>query len=306
MGDLLLYKGSKLWYDLPANIKGLNNKVEFKKSMFADDCMLYISGNTWPTVRNKLQCDLDKFVQWIDINALRLNTIKTKAMIFGNRNKLLKIKDPVPLQIYGKNLGFVTKYNYLGVILDSEMTLEPFFKTILKRINSKIYNLRKIRKYLSFEIAVQIYKQTILPYFDYGGFLIIALSKDKKHELQVMQNDVLRICNNSKLADRISIELLHKKANLLSLEQRREKQVLMLMYLYSQHDNVRKICARETRSTNKFIFKTDTKVGTKYENSPFYKGTKLWNKLTRDVQFAENRWIFKGHLSKMYKKYENV
>ena len=113
-------------------------------SMFADDCMLYISGNTWPTVRNKLQCDLDKFVQWIDINALRLNTIKTKAMIFGNRNKLLKIKDPVPLQIYGKNLGFVTKYNYLGVILDSEMTLEPFFRTILKRINSKIYNLRKI------------------------------------------------------------------------------------------------------------------------------------------------------------------
>ena len=121
-----------------------------------------------------------------------------------------------------------------------------------------------------------------------------------------MQNDVLRICNNSKLADRISIEFLHKKANLLSLEQRREKQVLMLMYLYSQKDNVRKICARETRSTNKCIFKTDTKVGTKYENSPFYRGTKLWNILIRDVQFAENRWIFKGHLLKMYKKYENV
>ena len=123
-----------------------------------------------------------------------------------------------------------------------------------------------------------------------------------------MQNDVLRILSfdNSKLADRISIELLHRKANLLRLEQRREKQVLMLMYLYSRKDNVQKICARETCSSNKFIFKTEIKVGTKYGNSLFYIGTKLWNILIRNVQFAEDRWVFKGHLLKMYKRYENI
>ena len=199
----------------------------------------------------------------------------------------------------------MSKYNYLGIMLDSEMTLEQFYKTILKKINYRIFSLRKIRKYISFEVAVQIYKQTILPYFDYGGFLCISLSKDKKHDLQVMQNDILKICNKSKLSDRISIEHLQIKSKLLSLEQRREKQLLMLMYIHSKNNNVRKIPGRETRNANKFTFKTAPKIGTKYGNSPFYRGTILWNKLERDVQLSENRWIFKGSLKKMYKNFVN-
>ena len=114
-------------------------------SMFADDCILYISGNSWPHIKNKLQYDLDEFVKWTNDNALRLNTTKTKAMIFGNRQKLLRNIDPSPLCIYGENLGFVSKYNYLGIMLDSEMTLEPFYKTILKKVNCRIFSLRKIR-----------------------------------------------------------------------------------------------------------------------------------------------------------------
>ena len=109
-----------------------------------------------------------------------------------------------------------------------------------------------------------------------------------------MQNDILRIGNKSKLSERISIEHLHIKSKLLSLEQRREKQLLMLMYIHSKNINVRKIPGRETRNANKFTFKSAPKIGTKYGNSPFYRGTILWNKLERDVQLSENSWIFKG------------
>ena len=208
--------------------------------------------------------------------------------------------------IYGNDLSFVSKYNYLGIVLDSEMTLEPFYKTILKKVNCKIFCLRKLRKYISFDVAVQIYKQTILPYFDYGGFLGLSFTKEKKGDLQVMQNDILRICNKSKLTDKVSIEKLHQKATILSLEQRREKQVLMLMYVYSKNDNVRRITGRETRLADKFVFKTDTKIGTKYENSPFYRGTKLWDKLEKDVQLCDNRWAFKKFLLPLYKNYKNI
>ena len=55
-----------------------------------------------------------------------------------------------------------------------------------------------------------------------------------------------------------------------------------------------------------FTFKTDSKIGTKYGNSPFYKGTILWNRLGCDVQLSEDRWIFKGILKKMYKQYVNI
>ena len=71
---------------------------------------------------------------------------------------------------------------------------------------------------------------------------------------------------------------------------------MMLMCIHSQNNNVRQIGIRETRSANKFIFKTDARVGSKYENSPFYRGTRLWNKLEQNVQFSEDRWIFRGHI----------
>ena len=110
----------------------------------------------------------------------------------------------------------------------------------------------------------------MIPIFDYAGFLLISCSKNKKHDLQVIQNDVLRFCDNNKREDRVLLNDMHKKANLVSLEQRRCKQVLSLMYKLSKNDNNRKIGLRNTRQQEKFIFRTDSKVGTKYSNSPYY------------------------------------
>ena len=45
-----------------------------------------------------------------------------------------------------------------------------------------------------------------------------------------MQNDVVRFAKNVRLKDMISRTELHKEAKMLSLSQRREKQLLILMY----------------------------------------------------------------------------
>ena len=56
--------------------------------------------------------------------------------------------------------------------------------------------------------ALAIYKQTILPLFDYTGFMQMSLM--------------------------VSVENMHNQANLLSLEQRRQKQVLLLLFMYKK------------------------------------------------------------------------
>ena len=77
--------------------------------------------------------------------------------------------------------------------------------------------------------------------------------------------------------------MLYKKAKLLSLDQRRQERLLMLMYIYSNEENVQVTHERNTRSSNKCVFKTESKIGTQYENSPFYKGTKLLIPLNREI-----------------------
>ena len=97
----------------------------------------------------------------------------------------------------------------MRVILDDEMSLIPLLKNIKKLINNRMFQLRKIRKYINTHAAILIYKQTILPIFDYHGFLLISLNVGDKNDLQVMQNDALRYCNGLNLLDKISIPVLH-------------------------------------------------------------------------------------------------
>ena len=272
-------------------------------SMFADDCILYLGGNNWITIHRTMQKELDQFLEWTLKNNLRLNESKTQAMIVGNRNRLAKIVNLEPFLLNGKIFKFVKQYDYLGIILDAELSLVPLYKNIEKRVIDKVFMLRKLRKYLTYKSALQIYKQTIMPIFDYAGFLLLACSKEKKNDFQVIQNDVLRFCENKRLKDRVSIEELHKKARLVSLEQRRCKQLLSIMYKLSTDPVNLVIPARNTRMHQKLVFRIDNKIGTKYSSSPYYKGTKLWSSLSRDTQLAETLFMFKAIVDKNYSKF---
>ena len=203
-------------------------------SLFADDCVMFLSGNNWDIIQRRIQSDFDAVIDWTLRNSLRLNQSKTKAMIFTTRSRLTSLNDPTPFRYFREKIAFVKNHIYLGVTLDNSMSLIPLLKNIKKRVSNKIFHLRKLRKYMTFDASVLVYKQTILPIIDYAGFLLLSLSKGDLEELQVLQNDILRVCNNTQISDKVSIEELHKKCKMLSLKQRMEKQLLGLMYMLSR------------------------------------------------------------------------
>ena len=51
-----------------------------------------------------------------------------------------------------------------------------------------------------------------------------------------------------------------------------------------------------TRSQTKYVFKTETKIGQKYEKSSYYLGTILWNGLDRETQESDSIFSFKVRL----------
>ena len=112
------------------------------------------------------------------------------------------------------------------------------------------------------------------------------------------------IAQGTVLNDHVSIEELHKHGNLISLEQRRVKQLLAIMYKLSKIPTNIVIPARNTRRHDKKVFHVDRKIGTKYAKSPFYIGTKLWDLLPYDEQNAETVFNFKAFISKRYNTFE--
>ena len=57
--------------------------------MYADDCVLYLVGKNWSTIRAQIQEDLECFEHWGELNNLHFNVGKTKVMRAGTRLKLL-------------------------------------------------------------------------------------------------------------------------------------------------------------------------------------------------------------------------
>ena len=274
-----------------------------KVLMFADDCVLYKSGTNWGEIRQCLQDGLNMYTRWGDEYNLCLNARKSKAMLICNNVARTVIGSPAPFHAGNREILFVRKYCYLGCIIDDELTMLHEYKAVYRKAESKIFMLGKLRYFVDSNTALLIYKQTILPYFDYGGFILVSSSKGQKKDLQTLQNNALRICLRYKLVDRISERKLHEESRLQSLEQRRSFQLLKLMYYHSKDVGNLKLVERPTRGGIKIVFDVPTKCNKKYLDSPYYKGTQLWNDLTNEVQRLENIVLFDKKVRPMFNLY---
>ena len=78
------------------------------------------------------------------------------------------------------------------------------------------------------------------------------------------------------------------------------------MYLHSKvKSNMKKpVCI--TRAVIKATFKTSSRCTSKYLNSPFYKGTILWNNLDVDLQRAYNVTKFMEGLNRLFTVYQEL
>lgn len=195
--------------------------------LYADDTVIYCSGTDKPNLESTMNDNLKKLEEWCTSNRLTINSKKTKYVLFE------KPRAGVPefvfnLSIRGECLGRVNKYCYLGVTLDSSLTFKPQIDRTVATCNSLLFSLSKIRRFVTSQIAIQIYKSLIMSRLNYGGLLCIGASKMDISRLQKVQNRGLRICL---CADRYTSNLtLHTVANVLPVKLRMKLDAYNCMY----------------------------------------------------------------------------
>ena len=93
--------------------------------------------------------------------------------------------------------------NYLGIILDHQMTLIPLLSKLRGIFSNRMHVLCKLRRYITQDSAVSIYKQTIsTTHIFMQPFYWIYI-------LTLIQNDALHTCYNVQLRDRITTESMY-------------------------------------------------------------------------------------------------
>ena len=99
---------------------------------------------------------------------------------------------------------------------------------------------------------------------------------------------------------------IHSICKLVSLEQRRRIQLLILLYNNIKDVTMHKIFRRETRRSRRIVFKTDSKEETLYKRSLYFVESKLWDTLPLDIIEMPDVFSFKARLIRMNINYVDL
>ena len=81
---------------------------------------------------------------------------------------------------------------YLGLTIDSQLSWSKHVDEICKKASSAINALKRVRPFISTDVAVQIYNALILPHFDYCSPVWDCMSGYLSDKLQKLQNRAAR------------------------------------------------------------------------------------------------------------------
>ena len=266
-------------------------------NMYADDTVIVSSGNDVNEACIGSEATLRKVGEWCDKNKIALNVKKSKHLISGPR-MFLKESDNI---IVYKNLqlGNVDCYTYLGIKIDKCLNFEKQLDATIAKVNGRLVTFAKTRRFMDKSTSSLVYKQTIMPYFDYISLLTESSTQRKIGKLQPLQNRAVKIvCLINNYVSTEEMRNLHNELGLMLLRNRRKVNMLKLVFKYSKSiENV------ETRRPD-VVLRDRHKVKMKlpYSNkdrvlkSPYYISVNLWNQLDSDVQNIVSKGEFKKRI----------
>ena len=170
---------------------GQNKQVSVE--MYADDTVIYCSAHDVSIATSLCLSALSVLVEWCENNRLTINTKKTKIMAICRNNRVKLDWKTESLYISNNALGTVNIYKYLGVYLDENLTLNNMIDFTFNKANRKVYLFKKIRPYITREIANRIYKTCILPILDNADFLVDSGGVSFIGKLDTIQKRCLKI-----------------------------------------------------------------------------------------------------------------
>ena len=156
------------------------------------------------------------------MNFLQINAAKTQAIAIGPSSYQYEF------DLNDSNVHTKDTLKILGVVLDSKLTFKAHIKEQLNKACAKASALRRIRKFISKDVLVRLYKAYVLPHLEYCSPLLLGVGNAETTKIETTNYFILRtILGYSKS---VSYDFLLKMADIKSLEKRRQFQSLVMLY----------------------------------------------------------------------------
>ena len=125
-------------------------------------------------------------VDWFKKNEPILNPKKgkTEAMIFGTAKHIAMLNRGLKVKYQHYTLNITTSYRYLGVDINSSLTLNEYFMKSYKKATGCLHLLNKLQFQFDTKVTVAIYKSLIIPVLPYCSILSIFNNKSRGDHLK--------------------------------------------------------------------------------------------------------------------------
>ena len=172
---------------------------------YADDTQLLDSAHpeNLPSLRIRQEQTLLMVQSYFTSNSLKMNPSKTTLLLVGTANNLKKTSS-YQLDVSGHLLTPSGSVKMLGVTVDRTLSWEAHISTVVKKCNSILFSLYKIRHHLTPEARQLLIQCHIFPHILYclsvwGGAAACHLQR-----VQKLINFGARVVSGARARDRVS------------------------------------------------------------------------------------------------------
>jgi hypothetical protein len=275
--------------------------------MYADDTQLYISFrlDDSDNALEKIQNCINEIRKWMHENHLKLNDTKTEFLIIGNP-RLTKQLNVSSIKIGDTDVTAACQAGNIGAIIDSELSMVPHVASVCKKCYFNLYNISRIRKFLTTEAASMIVNALVTSKIDYANAILYGVPDYLLKRLQLIQNNAARLVLRKKRHDHITplLEKLHwlpicyrieYKLMLLTFKCIHSLAPLYLCELLSLY-----IPSHDLRTSSQNLLKEKRGHKRSGDRSFSVAAPKLWNKLPDSLRQIDKLPTFKTALKTYY------
>jgi len=281
--------------------------------LFADDTLLYASSENIDELVLSINGALLNIQTYTCQNLLKINPTKTKYMLLST-DRVGKMFDEsgYHIQIGTTVIERVKKIKYLGIMVDDHLTFKEHANQIISRISFIIQYFYRCSQFLTMWSKIIVYNTLILPHFNYCSSVLFMLNQNELGRLQKLQNRAMRIilsCNKY-TPIKFMLECLewlpitvYIRFNVMTLIHKIRKGYApsYLTKKVSYNNNVHDYETRQRNHIN--IARKNKKLG---QNSVFYKGFDVYNRLPEYIKNCSCILTFKKHLKLHLLRENNV
>lgn len=172
-------------------INDLPDITHYQCTLFADDVSIVISNDNIEEHIEEINRTINKCINWLTANNLKVNVSKTKFIKFYNRKPK---SDYFKVQYQDEDILESDSITFLGIVLDHTCAWTPHIDILNAKINRFVYALWKLAKITDYKTALLAYHGYVASLLRYG--LILWGNGVKANNVFVAQKKCLRAIFN--------------------------------------------------------------------------------------------------------------